>query len=270
MLLPSVSSLHGWVDSYWLYERSGPAPPSYEFPSLAPELALCVRGHIAFTLRDGKRREVSRSTLFGHLSGPMRLDLSGVDRMVVVRFAPRGVSSVLPFAQSTSGLLALAPALPAKDVFGPSLARLEEALRHLAPEALAAELDEWLTSRRCSDAPHFVADVGGLLNRVPSVSALSCAVGASRSTVERYFRRETGLSPKAFLIRNRFRRVVAEILSGAPDWIDLATRYGYVDQSHLIQEVRRFSGFTPVRLERLSMPTERQPDGFLLSERARE
>ncbi|MDX1531212.1 MAG: hypothetical protein R3362_06775, partial [Rhodothermales bacterium] len=132
MLLRAASALDGFVDSYWIYEGGGPIPPVYEFPSLAPELALCVDGRIAFVYR-GARYELAWSTLFGHLDGPMRLDLSGVARMVVVRFASRGVSSVLPFVTAPASLLRHVPFLPAREVFGPELTRLERRVLGLAP-----------------------------------------------------------------------------------------------------------------------------------------
>jgi len=53
-----------------------------------------------------------------------------------------------------------------------------------------------------------------------------------------------GVSPKTLARVMRFRRVVDE-LSGHPDWADLATKYGYYDQSHLIADFRELAGATP-------------------------
>lgn len=258
MHLAPDSPLDAHIASFWIYERARGAsvlPPVYEFPSLSPELVLGLRGAIRF-VHGGQRHEVRASTLFGHLGGPMVLDLSGVDRMIVVRFAARGVASALPFARLGADALVRYPYAPAAAAFGRGIAELE---RHLAqretcaPETLAADLSAWFLRRLDRSRLGLLGDIAPVLDAAQTARALAQVAGCSASTLARRFRRETGLTPKRFLARNRFRRVLAEVFaSGSDDWLDYVVRYGFYDQSHFIKEMRRFSGFTPRHL--LTLP----------------
>ncbi|WP_433282194.1 helix-turn-helix domain-containing protein [Micromonospora sp. CA-244673] len=111
------------------------------------------------------------------------------------------------------------------------------------------------------------------------VGALAGEVGWSRRHLAVRFRREFGLPPKTVARLLRFQRAYAMVgrtLVPAPTggadapagtslapppsgrradggrgevgWADLAVRFGYYDQSHLIREFREFSGATPAAL----------------------
>jgi AraC-like DNA-binding protein len=55
-----------------------------------------------------------------------------------------------------------------------------------------------------------------------------------------------GLTPKLYSRINRLRSVVERVAQGGElAWADLASEYGYYDQSHLTRDFREFSGVTP-------------------------
>jgi AraC-like DNA-binding protein len=55
-----------------------------------------------------------------------------------------------------------------------------------------------------------------------------------------------GLTPKLYSRINRLRSVVERVARGGEvAWADLASEYGYYDQSHLTRDFREFSGVTP-------------------------
>jgi len=54
------------------------------------------------------------------------------------------------------------------------------------------------------------------------------------------------LTPKLYSRINRLRSVVERVARGGEvAWADLASEYGYYDQSHLTRDFREFSGVTP-------------------------
>jgi AraC-like DNA-binding protein len=57
------------------------------------------------------------------------------------------------------------------------------------------------------------------------------------------FRRDVGLTPKAWARLARFRRALR--MAGSLPWDELALRAGYFDQSHLVREFRAIAGITP-------------------------
>lgn len=73
--------------------------------------------------------------------------------------------------------------------------------------------------------------------------------GYSLSTLERHVKRETGLTPKAFLGLRKYKAAVEEIHNNQhQDWQYYVEKYNYTDQSHFIKTVKRYTGFTPTQL----------------------
>jgi transcriptional regulator GlxA family with amidase domain len=82
--------------------------------------------------------------------------------------------------------------------------------------------------------------------RPVNVDVFAHAAGIGRRQFERRFRDRVGLSPNLFGRIVRFQHAFAAL--GHEPGALLAARLGYVDQAHLIREVRRFSGRTPTLL----------------------
>ncbi len=81
-----------------------------------------------------------------------------------------------------------------------------------------------------------------------SIQRLAGEVGWSQRHFIRSFRRQLGLSPYKLARVTRFNAVLPDLRDGSIDGAALAGRQGYADQSHLIREVREFTGATPASL----------------------
>jgi AraC-like DNA-binding protein len=78
---------------------------------------------------------------------------------------------------------------------------------------------------------------------------LPAELGWSRKQLAARFRDEVGLTPKTAARVLRFQALLAGLRSGGTrEWVDLALECGYFDQSHLVRDVRRFTGLTPTEL----------------------
>ena len=78
------------------------------------------------------------------------------------------------------------------------------------------------------------------------VAELFRHMGVTKRTLERHFLSRFGLSPKEFARVVRFKMVLSTLLSSVSvDWQELVSTYGYYDQSHLINEFREATTFSP-------------------------
>jgi AraC-like DNA-binding protein len=78
------------------------------------------------------------------------------------------------------------------------------------------------------------------------IAELQSTTGYSSRHFTTLFTNAVGLTPKLYSRVNRLRSVVERVARGGEvAWADLASEYGYYDQSHLTRDFREFSGVTP-------------------------
>ncbi|HKR37360.1 MAG TPA: DUF6597 domain-containing transcriptional factor [Steroidobacteraceae bacterium] len=78
------------------------------------------------------------------------------------------------------------------------------------------------------------------------IAQIQTSTGYSPRRFTTLFTDTVGLTPKLYSRINRLRSVVERVARGGElAWADLASEYGYYDQSHLTRDFREFSGVTP-------------------------
>ena len=89
-----------------------------------------------------------------------------------------------------------------------------------------------------------------------AIEELATQTGFSRKHLGNLFRAQVGLSPKALARVHRFRGALDLVTrsNGEVPWTRLAEQCGFYDQSHLINEFRRFTSFSPAELARRDRP----------------
>lgn len=261
--LPQDRLLRDHIDYYWIVDRQeglvNVRAPVYEFPSLAPELVLGIRGVLQYTFQ-GQSYTVRQSILFGYIDHSVTVYPARLQQMIVVKFKHRGLSSIVPFLPFSASRLIHNAVVPAREVFGATLSAFEQHLAGLPAPDIAAELDAWFLARLKQHRAGIVYDLFDVIAPTTCVRDLTALTRSSYSTLERHFRSDTGLTPKKYLIRNRFKHVIEELFrTENTDWFDYVARYNYHDQSHFIKEVKRYSGFTPMQLLTLPYLTHHRP-----------
>ncbi|MEM8558565.1 MAG: helix-turn-helix domain-containing protein [Bacteroidota bacterium] len=255
---PQDADLRRFIEAYWILDRRHglvlSPEPVRTFPSLAAEFVLGLRGTLVLHYH-GQRIEASESVAFGYIDGGLTVDARGVERAIVVTLQARGLAALAPFTEVPLPMFADEAVVPASDLFGDALAPLERHLAMCAPDQIAPMLDAWLRDRLDASRAGVVAEIAPLLQPNMTVTDLTTLTGLSYSTLARHFRAASGLTPKRYLRRHRFRHVLDALSArtdGPPDWLDFVTRFGYHDQSHLIRDVRHFTGLTPTALHALA------------------
>jgi AraC-like DNA-binding protein len=168
---------------------------------------------------------------------------------VLVRFTPQGASCLgVPPAELAGTSASLEDILPAARV-----ERLREALADAGDRATCVSLVEDLLLGLPLVTDHLVEHA---LTRLASgaddaqVAAVARELGVSERQLERRMLQRVGLTPKRFATLSRFQRALALVRAGRPLG-DVAWLAGYCDPSHLVREVRRFTGMTPGELARV-------------------
>lgn len=78
------------------------------------------------------------------------------------------------------------------------------------------------------------------------IGDLAADLGVSMRTLQRRFRAETGLTPKAYARVRRFLLASENVLRAEPDaWGRVAADHGYADQAHFARECAALTGVSP-------------------------
>ncbi len=190
--------------------------------------------------------------------GPIDTEAPHGNALLGVAFTARGAFPWL--GERMDGLSDRIIALA--DALGDGALRLRERLLNTAslPDRFLL-VERWLIARlRPRTVVHpavrwavdRIAATGG---RMP-IEELATQTGFTRKHLGNLFQRQVGFSPKSLARIHRFRGAL-ELLSradGQVPWAELAEQCGFYDQSHLINEFRRFTGFSPVELARRDRP----------------
>ena len=197
---------------------------------------------------DPRRVErLPRSILSGPHGAYFLIDTAEQASILGVAFAPGGAAPFLHMpASEVRDLL-----VSVEDVWGAEAHGLRERLLGAAPDDRFAILESWLLQQACGDltqhpaVTHALTEFGGVPH-TRSVSEVTDHVGLSSRRFIEVFDDEVGLTPKLYSRINRLRSVVERVARGGDvAWADLASEYGYYDQSHLTRDFREFSGVTP-------------------------
>jgi AraC-like DNA-binding protein len=190
--------------------------------------------------------------------GPIDTEAPHGNALLGVAFTARGAFPWLGERMDgfSDRIIALADAL------GDGALRLRERLLNTASTAARfAVVERWLLTRlRPRTVIHpavrwavdRIAATGG---RLP-IEELATQTGFTRKHLASLFQQQVGFSPKSLARVHRFRGALAILnrANGQVPWAALAEQCGFYDQSHLINEFRRFTGFSPVELARRDRP----------------
>ena len=250
--VPQHPDIQRHVDHFWIVENAQfvfvQSPPLHEFPGLSPEFILVLDGSYTISYQ-GKRERVFTNKLYSFIDRDVLLDLSMLRSFAIIRFQPRNLSSLLPFIRQRADEVMRNPVFPAEAVFTKRINLLTNHLRGASATTIAAELEGFLLDHFLAEREGFLSELSLELPAGGSPKEIMAQTNYSYSTLERNFKRDTGLTPKKFQTLRRFRRAVNELYdTGNTDWLHYVEKYGYYDQSHFIKEVKRYSNLTPSQI----------------------
>lgn len=215
----------------------------------APVLEFVLGGQIDIAYFDGRPTLPSpRANLAGMHTGPRaQLLIRGKADSFVILFRPAALHRL--FSLSMPELTDLV--IDARSVLGPCLGQLEQRLGDCrAFEGRASIANDFLLRRArqagvvdgvSAVAEHMIRGSAGV-----KISELARQAGLSLRQFERRFDRQIGMRPKMFARVVRFEAAMDCMTRSSTDsWADLAYRFGYFDQMHMVHEFAALAGDTP-------------------------
>lgn len=249
--LPGFSELRKYIDHYWielaadnLFERK----TLFAYPGITPEIIIPIEGYFIMSYQ-GRSFRLDQSFLFSHLDSRIELNTTHVKSFIIITFKSRSISSILPFLTLSSSELIKTPICKIDVVFHNSLEILSSQLGNKTSSEISVLLDEFFYSNLARDSNGFLLEMMEDENLYTDLKAIMSKTNYSYSTIERYYKKETGLTPKKYQSLFRYKKAVEDIYkTKSSDWSDYVNRYGYYDQSHFIKEIKKYTHFTPKEL----------------------
>ena len=227
--------------------------PLFEDTERADHAQLRFRltvGPSQYRMPDGSVQHAAPIHVIGPTSGAMAVRAEGPVEVFGMGVTAAGWAAMIGNDASTM----LNRVIDARDLFGD---RLDEAAAAFAAApgiaAMAAVAEPLVRSlaRRSRAAPlGFVRHVDRWLAEYPSpeVATLVAATGLSRRQVERRCNALYGAPPKLLARKYRALRAAVALYAEGANLADLIAQ-GFYDQSHLIREIKHFTGLTPRRIK---------------------
>ena len=79
-----------------------------------------------------------------------------------------------------------------------------------------------------------------------SIARMNSKIGYSQKHFTSMFRKQVGVTPKAYLKIMRFQKAISTIDRNHPiEWRHISLDCGFYDQAHFINDFKHYSGFTP-------------------------
>ena len=227
-------------------------------PDGSPYLIFALDGHPRRVF-DNTTLEPAATLTGAWLSGVQRdfitIEAVADSRMAAIRFRAGAAGAILGNAMQSS-LGRIQPLQELDEIEVPAL--LDRLLATSDSDECMDEIREWIAARLTSGARSSAAvtEAVAAIEADPTfaekgLADLVSASGYSWKQFVHHFKRDVGLTPKAFQRMMRFHEILPRVIRQENiSWADISQQCGYYDQSHFIREFRRFSGYNPAEFLR--------------------
>ncbi|MES2058228.1 MAG: AraC family transcriptional regulator [Pseudomonadota bacterium] len=247
--------------------------PVFEDSERADHAQLRVRlspGSAEYRFPDDSIQSPAEFHVIGPTSGPMQVRVIGPVEVFGMGVTAAGWAAMIGNEASS----VLNRTIDASVLFGSARLKATATALRAAPDnaarfAIGEDLVRELVREGDEPACQFARQVDGWLAASPSpeMEDLVTATGLSRRQVERKCNAMYGAPPKLLARKYRALRAAVAMVADSEDVDDIIAR-GFYDQSHLIREVKQFTGLTPRQimaepgvLQRLTMRQRTALDG---------
>ena len=211
------------------------------------QFRFILRGRNArYRFVDGTEQAMPDIYILGPTTGSSTLSCEGAAEAIGVGLMPHGWVALVPMDASA----AANRLFDARDLFGDIVVETCEKLRATEDfDARVVIFEDMLVTLMTRQQPvyqEFVGQVNAWLAgaTAPDINDLVALTGLSLRQVQRSCNRYFGSPPKELARKYRALRAAVAMTHGDPDLDDMLLD-GFYDQSHVIREIKYFTGMTP-------------------------
>jgi methylphosphotriester-DNA--protein-cysteine methyltransferase len=247
---PPHPALRPFIRTYWSVRGcTREALPQPIFPDGTTELVVHRERPFIRYMAAGQFERQASTLFVGPMRSPVVLLPDSSAEVAAVRFRPNGAFALLGVPQHR-----LQDAIT--DVAALQIPWLRETVRAsqeaASVEAAIAQLEAGLLARVDRGRARTDGRIDAVLAAIDGASG-TCRIDAvagvadtGRRHLERLFREQVGLTPKAYARVVRFTAAAARVMEDpASRLADVSTDAGYFDQSHMVRDFLSFAGRTP-------------------------
>ncbi|MCL2414078.1 MAG: helix-turn-helix domain-containing protein [Bacteroidales bacterium] len=228
-----------WIENYWL---ATDFVPSGIYAKVLPD----AYADIIFDFDSTKG--ISRATIFGTMTNFFEVDSTKHTQMFGIRFKPAAITAFTRVPQmeltNRSVELALLETLFDKSFYEtfPEKQSAQEIIAHTNNHLIKMLPHLYSPDVQILRAVDVINFTKGQLN----LTRLASDICLSQRHFERRFKTAIGVSPKMFAKIIRFTHTIQDIVKyPEKDLLTIALERGYYDGTHLMKEIKSFSGDTP-------------------------
>lgn len=258
------SSLSEYVRCFWILESDEPATFPFIHRATAeccPELIFYYKGEVNVFKSESNAEKTFTSGFYAQSQAFRKFAIDKAFGMLGVYLYPHALPLLfnIPASNVSDNNVDIV------SLFGNEGRILEDkvmcaASHHLRIGFITDFLTEKLT-KPATKSCYFSAAIRQAITAgtMQSVSEMANACNLSVRQIERDFKSLSGFSPRLFSKLTRFRSLMESLPAKAYSMADLAYEFNYYDQSHFINEFKRFTGLSPTQYikDRLGVDDER-------------
>jgi len=253
MQIAPTKELSPYIKHYLFLESEGTASKKLRlFSDGNTGMVLTFRGNLISNTHSTSTLNYPNSFLYGQISTFRDLYLAEKTSIIIVVFQPYGFNHLLGIYANEIRESIIA----AEDIFGSKNSLLYEKLSEASYletkiQILNVFFIKQAAKKKLSNQNLIHPTLNYIMKNKGAVTVnhLVKYTGYSERHIERIFKECIGLNPKKFgnIVKLHFFLNLLKYKSSQSNITDLCYEAGYVDQSHLIKEFKKYTGITPTQ-----------------------
>jgi len=247
---PSLPLSHV-IKSFWTVDSENDKSIRREkiIPDGYPEMIFHYKDPYKSNINGKWRDQRDKYLIAGQIRNFFHLENTGYTGIFAIKFQPWALKSLFDIEVRT--LTNDAIIIPNK------LLNVIRPLKDIAFENISFEnkvlkSEKWINNfiksinvkaHKGERAVHMILDFNGQLG----LDDILEKTKLSERSLERYFRKHIGLSPKFYCRVIRFSHIFRLVSCDNPNWSEISLQAGFYDQSHFIKNFKEFTGEEPAK-----------------------